>query len=224
MLKFDKPTLITITAPTCSGKNFLRDTLEHRLGFNRIVSTTTRTMRSGELEGLDYYFIDQEKSLRMERLGVFAELVEFRGARYGVSKFEMGRKMDNSQGSSSPTVILEPKGLELYRAICVHHGWDIFTIYVHTVESLRLERLLRRTIDDYTSMDGSLAPKEAKEQIIKTHIDRTISITGDERAWSNSCIWNAIVPGDNIEKAIKMIELGIANRNHRNKEPAAFML
>lgn len=229
MLKFDKPTLVTITAPTCSGKNFLRDTLEHRLGFNRIVSTTTRAMRSGELEGLDYYFIDQEKSLRMERLGVFAELVEFRGARYGVSKFEMGRKMDNSQDSSSPMVILEPKGLELYRAICVHHDWDIFTIYVHTVESLRLERLLRRTLDDYTACNTACsglgrAPNETKEQIIKTHIDRTISITGDERAWSNSCIWNAIVPGDDIEKAVKMIELGIVNRNQRNKEPAAFML
>jgi guanylate kinase len=217
MLKFDKPTLVTITAPTCSGKNFLRDTIEQEFSWGRIVSTTTRPARAGEVDGADYDFISMEKSIALEAAGCFAELVEFRGVRYGVTHDQMERAMSDRAPSM---VILEPRGLELYKKMCVEKDWDIFTIYVHTVESLRLERLLHRTINDYNSCPF----RETKEKIIKTHIDRTISITGEERAWSNATLWNAIVPGDDIDKAIKMIELGIENRNHRNKEPAAFAL
>lgn len=211
MLKFNKPTLITITAPTCSGKNFLMEALQTELNFNRIVSTTTREKRDGEVEGVDYYFISDLESRLREREAKFAELVTFRGTRYGVTHDEMNDKMS---GPNPPMVILEPNGVEIYEAMCIANGWDIFKIYIHAVESLRLERLLYRTIRDYSSAETP----DGRDRVLRTHIDRTISITGDERGWSNSNTWNAIVPGDNLKAALAMIEYGIAWRNKRNAE------
>jgi len=211
MLKFNKPTLITITAPTCSGKNFLMEALQTELNFNRIVSTTTREKRDGEIEGVDYYFISELESVLKERDAQFAELVTFRGTRYGVTHTEMNGKMS---GPNPPMVILEPNGVEIYEKMCIANGWDIFKIYIHTVESVRLERLLNRTIKDFMAAT-SIA---AQDKVLKTHIDRTLSIVGDERRWSQSNSWNAIIPGDNIKVALAMVEYGIAWRNKRNTE------
>ncbi len=211
MLKFNKPTLITITAPTCSGKNFLMEALQTELNFNRIVSTTTREKRDGEIEGVDYYFISELESVLKERDAQFAELVTFRGTRYGVTHTEMNGKMS---GPNPPMVILEPNGVEIYEKMCIANGWDIFKIYIHTVESVRLERLLNRTIKDFMAA----ATVDAGNKVLKTHIDRTLSIVGDERRWSQSNSWNAIIPGDNIKVALAMVEYGIAWRNKRNTE------
>ena len=56
-MKFDRPTLITLTAPTCSGKSYLVDILHREHGLQKILSTTTRDPRQGEIQGIDYDFI-----------------------------------------------------------------------------------------------------------------------------------------------------------------------
>jgi guanylate kinase len=217
MLKFDRPTLLTITAPTCSGKNYLLEALEARLGFTRIVSTTTRPIRPGELNGHDYYFITDEASRRMEHDGVFAELIEFRGVRYGVTHTEMATKMT---GAAVPMVILEPQGLAVYKKICVQNNWDVYTVYVSTVESERIRRLAQRTTGEALLTNGD---KTKMNKVIGTHTDRLLSITGEERQWSNTTIWDAIVPGDDIEKALEYIERGVTYRNQRVAAPTAYV-
>lgn len=215
-MNFNKPTLVTITAPTCSGKNFLRDVLEQDLDFARIVGTTTRAPRAGEINGQDYHFLDEETSQRFEDSGLFAELIEFRGVKYGVTKGEMKAKM---AGPKTPVIILEPNGVQIYRGICKDLGFDIFTIYVHAVETLRLERLLRRTLIDYSRCVRNVD----SENVIKTHLSREQSIIGEERSWSNTCLWDAIVPGDNILEAVQMVQQGIKYRNSRNEAPSPYV-
>lgn len=238
MMKFDRPTLVTLTAPTCSGKSYLLNELTARGIFSRIVSTTTRQPRQGETHGFDYYFISDIDSREMEREGLFFELIEFNGVRYGVTNEEMEKKM---QSGSAPIVILEPKGLQIYEQKCLENNWDIFKVYVHTVESERIERLLRRTIisiwDDidhslgkpgavsrYQDAFHAVAAEEIKSGIpghIKQLQSRLMSILGDERRWQNVTTWDAIVPGDDVEKAISMIEQGIKWRNRKRAEPQA---
>lgn len=227
-MKFNKPTLITITAPTCSGKNYL---LEHLLdqGFTKIVGTTTREPREGEINGLDYHFISRERSIEIEATGEFAEVVEFRGNRYGVTKFEMEEKL---AGDKSPVIILEIEGLAQYEKLCQENGWDIFKVFITVPEALKLKRLNKRTADDiagairafnnkhldhfgvtvyhdrFTSVDPAIIDK-----IIETHTSRVLSITGDERLWATRNTWDAIVPGDDINKALSFIEQGIKCRN-----------
>jgi guanylate kinase len=234
MLKFDNPTLVTITAPTCSGKSYLLNKLTAG-GGGRIVSTTTRDSREGEVDGRDYHFITRQQSIKMEGNDEFFELIEFRGTRYGVTHTEMSDKI---LGEFAPIVILEPKGLEIYERKCIENGWDIFKIYLHTVERERINRLNKRTAEEvlanchaystrsklyYSSTDSVY--KEQYEsvvpRIIQTHTDRLLSITTEERRWQNMNSWNAIVPGDNADKAIEMLLQGAKLRNRRRQPPQA---
>ena len=220
MLKFDRPTLVTITAPTCAGKNYLLDLLMDRFGWSKIVSTTTRPQRAGEKHNIDYRFISLEDSLEIERRDQFAELIEFRGNRYGVTKGEMSMKLHSAV---APMIILEPQGLAIYKDLCYKNNWDVFSIYVHTQESVRIDRLVQRTIAELKvaalTVEFDATPLQ---KIVATHTDRLLSITTEERAWSNTQLWDAVVPGDHAEKALTLIELGVARKNRKNEEPAPY--
>lgn len=210
--QFNKPTLITLTAPTASGKSFLLEALV-KSGFERIVSTTTRNPRKGEREGIDYYFIDNERSKAIEANNGFAELVEFQGLRYGVTNEEFESKMG---GEFAPIIILSPDGIAQYEHLCRSKGWNIFTVYVHLVESERIQRLNERTILDlHASVTSWSASYEAIDKIVRQHTKRIQGLMQDERLWANTRIWDAIVPGDDVDKAIGMIADGIRYRNQR---------
>lgn len=238
MIKFDRPTLVTFTAPTCSGKTHLLNHLTESARFSRIVSTTTRARRPGEVVGVDYDYISVDESKQMEADGEFFELIKFNGVRYGVTQAEMDTKMNSG---TAPIVILEPQGLEIYEQKCQEHGWDIFKVYVHTTESVRLERLLQRSLGEaWRALDdlrGSttnstygrsfheVAIDGAKTSIAKTineHQRRLKSILGEERRWSNVTNWDAIIPGDDVKKATAMIEQGIKWRNRLRGVPQPY--
>lgn len=208
-MKFNKPTLVTLTAPTCSGKSYLLAHLT-KLGFSQIVGTTTRDPRPGEYEGEDYFFITMDQSETMEAAGEFAEIAEFRGNRYGVTHAEMAKKLNSKR---PPIVILEPGGLADYEKYCIKHDWDIFKVFVTVPEKLKLERLNARTVSDIYE-----SPTSARKKIIETHTSRLLSITGDERLWQTRNTWDAIVPGDDVEKALDMISKGIEWRNSQNAQ------
>jgi len=215
---FNHPTLITITAPTCSGKTYLIEHLE-KLGLNRIVGFTTREPRAGEVHGVDYYFISREEADRLEHEGLLAETAEFRGNRYGVTHDEMENKVNRS--NMPPVIILEPQGLESYIKYCRDKNWDIFKVFVTVPEKTKINRLNERTTQDLQALDcQTLAELHASiAKIVKTHSDRLMSITGDERLWQSKQVWEAVVPGDDVNKAINMIQEGIKWQNSRKSPP-----
>src|SRR3989338_8721886 len=54
--------VIVIAGPSGSGKNaVIGALLRHDHRYVRLVTATTRAMRPGEQEGVDYYFLSQEK-------------------------------------------------------------------------------------------------------------------------------------------------------------------
>lgn len=235
MLKFDHPTLVTLTAPTCSGKSYLLNKLTEA-GAPRIVSTTTRPRRDGEIEGVDYHFISIDESKELEAANAFFELIEFRGTRYGVTHAEMQGKM---AGKFAPVVVLEPQGLAIYEQKCREHGWNIYKVYVHTGENERIRRLVKRTTDEVLANLASFTSRSARydaafasvakekyesviPKIIGTHTDRLLSITGDERRWSNTTLWDTIIPGDDYKKALDMLLVGAVARNRRSAPPAPY--
>ena len=211
-MNFNHPTLITLTAPTCSGKSYLLDALT-KDWCSRIVSTTTRPARHGECEGVDYHFISVEESRRLEAAGDFFELIEFNGTRYGVTNHEMQQKM---AGGPPPVVILEPQGLDIYQAECAKRGWSVFKVFVSTTESVRIDRLNQRTT-------GELRGGGDIEKQVKAHTQRLLSITGDERHWINRFNWDVVVPGDDVEKALRLIQEGVAWRNWVTRPPRPYL-
>lgn len=223
MTLFNRPTLVTITAPTCSGKSFLLEKLTKESdSFTKITSTTTRAQRVGEVEGVDYNFISRYESNLMEEHGEFAELIEFRGNRYGVTKKEMAAKMTSGK---TPIIILEPKGLAIYEQLCRESGWGIYTIFISTVEQTRLERLnirteanIRRSVMRFGETSDWLGNSYNELQsIVEEHTSRVLSITGDERLWHGQRGWDITVSGDDANKAIDDIYRGIEWFNKKLK-------
>lgn len=227
---FNKPTLVTITAPTCSGKTYLIEHLE-KLGMNRIVGFTTREKRNGEVDGVHYYFISNDEAQQLEADGKLAETATFRGNRYGVTHEEMQGKID---GEFPPVIILEPHGLNSYEKICRDNNWDIFKIYVTVPEALKIKRLNERTADDiraaikkfnYDNIDcfGVMVGHDrfvtiepsVIDKLVEMHTSRLLSITGEERLWKSQNTWDAVVPGDDLDKAVHFIEHGVRVRNKK---------
>jgi guanylate kinase len=213
---FDRPTLITLTAPTCSGKTHLLNALAE-LGCKRVVSTTTRNPRPGEECGIDYHFISRLESETLEAEGAFAELVTYNGVRYGVTNSEMRNKM--VPGKPAPVVILTPHGIDIYQRYCAEQGWGMFKVFVYAQTQLCLERLAQRTATEIALLTERVrVPTETLSRVMLTHNSRVKAVLQDEATWQSKASWDLLVPGDNLQKALADLELGVALRNRRERE------
>jgi guanylate kinase len=79
--------LFIISAPSGAGKTSLVKALlakEHTIKLS--ISHTTRKMRPGEVDGVDYHFVDEQTFLTMLNQENFLESAQVHGARYGTSK------------------------------------------------------------------------------------------------------------------------------------------
>jgi guanylate kinase len=223
---FKRPTLVSITAPTCAGKNYLAEVLFEN-GFNRLVSTTDRAPRAGEIEGVHYFFITTEQSKLKEQYDLFAELITYNGVRYGVTKEEMERK--TAVGLPPPVVILEPQGVREYAKYCQANGIDMFRIFIDTPEDVRLERLARRGAADVIAalktvsvprdefnqeLLGELA-LEAGTKVMRVNNKRVMAIVEQERGWAASNIWHSIVDGRDTDDALWQLKSDIDYWNSR---------
>ena len=74
---------LIICAPSGAGKTTLTGRLRQEFPLHFSVSCTTRSPRSGEVDGQDYYFLDRENFIAQRRRGLFAEWAEVHGNFYG---------------------------------------------------------------------------------------------------------------------------------------------
>ncbi len=81
-----KGTLFVISAPSGAGKTSLVKALLEKTGNIGVsVSHTTRTQRSGEVDGTNYHFVSREKFGALIEHGDFLEHAEVFGNLYGTS-------------------------------------------------------------------------------------------------------------------------------------------
>ena len=88
------PLLIVISAPSGGGKPTLcQQLLALHPEMTRAVTCTTRPPRPGEIDGLDYYFIDEKEFSRRIEAGAFLEHALVHGHSYGTPKPEVLDKL-----------------------------------------------------------------------------------------------------------------------------------
>lgn len=76
--------LFVISAPSGAGKTTLcKEIVDIIPGLRHSVSYTTRPMRKGEVDGVDYHFVDAQTFAGMVAVDAFAEWAEVHGNRYG---------------------------------------------------------------------------------------------------------------------------------------------
>lgn len=79
--------LIVLSGPSGAGKNTLINRVIPRIpNLKYSVSATTRAPRTGEVDGVDYFFVSDEEFDQMIADNEFLEWAEFVGSRYGTPR------------------------------------------------------------------------------------------------------------------------------------------
>lgn len=126
---------------SASGKDTLYRILGERMPFLKPVTLyTTRPMREGERNGVDYFFVDEQQCLQWQRSGKVIELRAYETA-HGVWKYFT--VMDEQLcGDTSHRRMIGT--LESYMAMRSRFGDRLVPIYIEVEDGLRLYRALSR--------------------------------------------------------------------------------
>jgi guanylate kinase len=95
-------TLFIVSGPSGAGKTTLigrvrADLLPLKLDLHFSVSHTTRRPRTGEIPGINYYFVSQQEFETMREQGEFLECAHVHGHLYGTSRAEVESRLDRGQ-------------------------------------------------------------------------------------------------------------------------------
>ena len=151
-------TLYIVSAPSGAGKTTLVGALLKNMpDIKASISHTTRPMRPGEKEGVNYHFVSEEIFLSLVNKEAFLEHAQVFNHFYGTSKEWVEKTL-----SEGVDVILEIdwQGAEQIRDL-IPESKSIF-ILPPSLEALE-ERLIKRGQDDSTVIKRRLAA--AKEEI-----------------------------------------------------------
>lgn len=87
-----KSNIFIISGPSSAGEDSIIEGLKKYFPIERIITTSTRTMRPGEAQSDPYWFATKERFIKRRDNGGFVEWAEqYNGNLYGVTKEEIER-------------------------------------------------------------------------------------------------------------------------------------
>lgn len=103
-----KGLILVLSGPSGVGKGTISGEIrKHNSNIELSVSATTRLPRVNEIDGVHYYFIDQEKFDELVEADAFAEYVRKYNSSYGTLKSELERIMNKGH---NVLLDIEPNG------------------------------------------------------------------------------------------------------------------
>ena len=131
-----KGKLFVISGASGVGKStVLKHVMEGREDLSFSVSATTREARPGEVDGVHYYFVSQEKFQEMIRENAFLEYDKHAANYYGTPEFQVEEKLQKG----SVILDIEPAGAKIVR----EKRKDCQLIFIMPPSQEELERRLR---------------------------------------------------------------------------------
>lgn len=131
--------ILAIMGRTASGKNAIGEKLKKLYGYEEMVSYTTRPIRTGEKDGVDYHFLTMEECQKKLEAGEFLELVQYGGNYYGTGKKEIEGMCDPNKKC---LFVCTPDGAEQIKKFAGEE--NVKCIYIEAPEEDRLKRYMNR--------------------------------------------------------------------------------
>lgn len=128
--------ILVLVGKSASGKSTIEKCLV-KLGYDKCVSCTTRPIRDGEVDGVDYYFLTDENFAEMKSKNMFLETASYRGWHYGVP-------IDELETKENPVLIVETHGLE---QILKDSRVKPYVVFIEVNDQIRYVRQLYRGDD-----------------------------------------------------------------------------
>ena len=156
--KPEKGALFVVTGASGTGKTTLvRQALKDIPGLRFSVSATTRPIRNGEVDGVDYHFLDRATFMARVHNGDFLEWAEVYGNHYGTLR---GQVEDTLQVGDSILLDIDTQGAQQVRdANCVHTSVFVLPPDIETLT----RRLTARATDAPEVIERRI--KEAQLQL-----------------------------------------------------------
>jgi guanylate kinase len=150
-------TLFVVSAPSGAGKtSLLRDLLQRDAGLSLSVSHTTRAMRPGERDGVDYHFVDLPAFERLVEEGAFIEHARVFDNYYGTSEQAVREQL---AAGRDVVVEIDWQGARQVRQ-CFPEAVSIF-VAPPSIEALR-ERLGQRGQDSAEIIERRMRDAQAE--------------------------------------------------------------
>jgi guanylate kinase len=158
--------IITISGPSLSGKTQLVKILQESYNFNSVTSVTTRPIRTGEIDGKDYYFINEKEFNDLK----LVQTTYHSGYNYGVSEKEIINK------SNQPLLwVIAPNSIPQVEKYCHDKNFKLTKIFITNPKEVIYERLFERFSND-------------KNANIKNYVNRLNTIVNHEVSWIEEAI------------------------------------
>ena len=141
--------LFVVSGPSFCCKTSLARALEQKIpNIYFSVSSTTRPIRNGEQDGVDYHFISKEEFLHQIENGDFLEWAEVHGNFYGTSFLPLEKALKDGK-----TIILDID-VQGHRSVRDRYGESATSIFITTKNLVVLkERLKNRGTDSNEVID-----------------------------------------------------------------------
>ena len=124
--------MLVMIGASASGKTEIAKILINKYGFSKLVTYTTREMREGEVNGVDYHFISIDEFEKKKKRREFLETAQYHNTYYGSPKKGADEKK---------VIIVEPKGAN---SIFRKNIPKTIFIYLETDQLIRRVRMLNR--------------------------------------------------------------------------------
>jgi len=161
------PVLIIIAGPAGSGKSTLSDRLvREQPGFSRVVTTTTRAPRDGEINGVHYHFFSPEVFRGKIAAGEFLEWAQVHGDRedrlYGTLKSSV---LDPLGQGRDLVMNVDVQGVESFRRAARSDDRlrrALTTVFILVDHERLVARMQNRAQDNAAEIARRMATAEAE--------------------------------------------------------------
>lgn len=175
------PVLIVIAGPAGSGKSTLCDRLVAEAPeFSRVVTTTTRAPREGEVNGVHYHFFAPDEFERRVAAGEFLEWAQVHGSNrfrlYGTLRSSV---MEPLMAGKSLVMSIDVQGVESMRRVARHDPAlqrAMTTVFIRVDRERLVARMRARAQDGEEEITRRMATAEAElreapkfDYIIESH-------------------------------------------------------
>jgi guanylate kinase len=166
------PVLIVIAGPAGSGKSTLCDRLVTEVpAFTRVVTTTTRSPRAGEINGVHYHFFAPEEFTHRVDAGDFLEWAQVHGSNhnrlYGTLKSSV---LDPLAQGQSLVISVDVQGVESFRQAAQatpELARAMTTVFIVVDHDRLIARMRSRAKDNENEIAGRM--KTAERELREAH-------------------------------------------------------
>lgn len=193
------PEIAFIMGKSSSGKDSIFRMLadDKELGLCKVVPYTTRPMRSGETQGVEYNFVDDAQADRMAAEGRIIELRSYNTV-HGIWRYFTADDGQIELGNGSRYIIIGT--LEAYKKFLRYFGEEhIMPIYIEVDDGVRLIRAVKREMEQENPHYEELCRRFLADA--KDFSEENIRKSGVTRRFANNGEFDDCV--DEIRQALK---------------------